>query len=52
MVLDTKKVDDSRMIFRPSMHPEVAIFRGDLVKKLEAAKLSGVEFTPLAEYES
>ena len=44
MVLDEKKIDTKKMLFRVDQFPDVPIIRRDLAEKLKAEKFTGLEF--------
>jgi len=50
LVLDPKRIDPKVSLFRMARLPYPPVFRSDLVKKIEAAGLTGVKFLDPATY--
>lgn len=44
MVLDEKKIDTKKMLFRVAQFPDVPLIRRDLAEKLSTGKFTGLEF--------
>ena len=51
LVLDESKNDPELSIFRPAEYPQRPFFRRDLVAKVQDAKLSGIEFAEIDEFD-
>lgn len=51
LVLDERRLDPARLLFRPRYLPTVVLAREDLAGELEAAGFTGLRFTPIDEFE-
>jgi hypothetical protein len=50
MVLDESKIDSRLMLFRPAQYNKLPLIREDLVEKLKALDLTGIEFHEIKGY--
>ena len=50
LVLDVKRIDPRVSLFRMKPLPYVAVFRSDLVEKIRAAGLAGLDFVDPATF--
>lgn len=51
MVLDNKKIDSKRMIFRAKQYNHVILVRSDLAEKLQQKGFTGIEFHEIKGYD-
>jgi hypothetical protein len=51
MVLDEKKIDSKKMLFRVEQFPNVPLIRRELAEKLGAGKFTGLEFHEIAGFD-
>ena len=50
LVLDESKIDPEVSLFRMAHLPFVPVFRGELVKRIQGAKLAGLKFVDPKDY--